>query len=102
MSISDAFVDVLLDEVPERPQSRLCGLLDWLIETTKPPAGVRLLSEDGGTFSGIVLVEDNRPLLMLAFRTGGTPLHQERFGPERYMRPVDDELRRDRPDTPLT
>lgn len=92
MSVSDALVDVVLDELPQRRRNRLRGLLDWLAEIAKPPAGVRLVSDDGVAFSGVVVVEDSRPILMLAFRTRGTPLQQERLGHQRCMLPVDHEL----------
>lgn len=98
MSVSDALVDVVLDELPQRRRTRLRGLLDWLTDIAKPPVGVRLVSDDGGAFSGVVVVEDSRPILMLAFRTGGTAVQQERLGHQRYMLPVDDELRANRPD----
>jgi hypothetical protein len=90
MSVSNALVDVVLDEVRERPRSRLRGLLEWFTEMAKPPLGVRLVSDDGGTFSGVVVVEDSRPILMLAFRTGGTDA-RERLAHPRHALHLDDE-----------
>ena len=67
--IGDALVDVLLRAVDEsRP--RLRALAEWIADAAQPPRGVRLLAEDGSEFSGLVLVERNRPLMMLALRVG--------------------------------
>lgn len=95
--VGDALVDVVLDGVHERRHSRLRDVLDWFGQMAKPPAGVRLVSDDGGAFSGFVIVEDNRPILMLALRTG-TTVRNERSSYERYMRPLDDELWSRHPD----
>lgn len=90
MTISDALVDVVLDEVPKRRPSRLQSVLEWLVKNSKPPLGVRLVSDDGGTFSGFILVEDNRPLAMLAVRTGTQRVEWHRH--ERYMASIGDEF----------
>ncbi len=40
----------------------------WLGEIAEPPSGLELASEDGSTYSGLVLIERSRPVLMLAVR----------------------------------
>ena len=43
-------------------------MTDWLAEAAHPPRGVRLVADDGAEFSGVLLVERNRPIMMLALR----------------------------------
>jgi hypothetical protein len=65
--IGDAFVDALLRAVDEgRP--RLRRMAEWIADAAQPPRGVRLVADDGSEFSGVVLLERNRPVLMLALR----------------------------------
>lgn len=99
--VAEALVDVLLDEVPRQRSSRLQHVLGWLADVTKPPVGVRLVSDDGGTFTGFLIVEDNRPLVMLAVRTGGVVRHAERGHRERDT-PIEDDVWPERPDVRLT
>jgi hypothetical protein len=44
---------------------------EWLREAARPPAGVRLVADDGSAYSGFAVFEKNEPVLMLAFRHGG-------------------------------
>jgi len=67
--LGDALVDALLRAVDEgRP--RLRAMADWIADAAQPPRGVRLVADDGSEFSGAVLLERNRPVLMLALRVG--------------------------------
>ena len=87
--IGDALVDALLRGIDEgRP--RLRAIADWIAEAAQPPRGVRLVADDGSEFSGLVLVERNRPLLMLAVRVGAAA-PQEQWPPPYptpYERPL--------------
>jgi len=75
--IGDALVDALLRAVDEgRP--RLRAMADWIADVAQPPRGVRLVADDGSEFSGVVLVERNRPLLMLALRVGAASQREPR------------------------
>lgn len=67
--VGEALVDVLLHTfVDGRPRVR--RVADWITEAARPPAGVRLVADDGTEYTGIVLVEANRPRLMFALRVG--------------------------------
>lgn len=67
--VGEALVDVLLHTFVEcRPRVR--RVVDWITEAARPPAGVRLVADDGSEYTGIVLVEANRPRLMFALRVG--------------------------------
>lgn len=68
--VGDALVDVVLDGARDQRVSRMRRLLGWAAKLTKPPVGVRLVSDDGGAFTGFVIVEHNKPLAMLAIRVG--------------------------------
>ena len=43
-------------------------VLEWLRDVAQPPRGVELRSDDGATFTGVVLVQSSRVVLMLATR----------------------------------
>lgn len=45
-------------------------MAEWIADAAQPPRGVRLVADDGSEFSGVVLLERNRPVLMLALRVG--------------------------------
>lgn len=99
--VGDALVDVVLDGTHERRRRRWRDILEWFAAVAKPPTGVRLVSDDGDQFTGLVVVESNRPVLMLALCTGGTVRRDPRSPYERYMRPIDDELWSRDPDDPF-
>ena len=87
--VGDALVDVVLDGARDRRVSRVRRLLGWAAKLTKPPVGVRLVSDDGGAFTGFVIVEHNKPIAMLAIRVGSaTPRHQMMPSEPGYFRPV--------------
>lgn len=44
------------------------AFVDWLREVATPPEGVELYSADGSAFTGLVIVDRNRPVLMIAAR----------------------------------
>ena len=74
--VGDALVDVVLDGARDRRVSRMRRLLGWAARLMKPPVGVRLVSDDGGAFTGFVIVEHNKPIAMLAIRVGTAPRPQ--------------------------
>lgn len=89
--LGDALVDVLLRAVNQR-RPRLRVVAEWLVEVARPPRGVRLVADDGAEYSGIVFVEHNEPMLMVA-RCVKAPRHpQPRSSPPvPYSRPFDEE-----------
>ena len=68
--LGDALVDVLLRAV-EQERPRLRAMAEWIADVARPPRGVRLVSEDGAEYSGVVIVERNEPVVMLALCVGG-------------------------------
>lgn len=87
-AVGDALADVALGEARDVRAGRARRLRDWLARLTRPPIGVRLICDDGGKFSGLVIVDANRPIAMLALRVGDAGVSS----PERpYMRPAFDE-----------
>lgn len=66
-------------------------MAEWIAETAQPPRGVRLMADDGSEFSGLVLVERNRPVLMLALRAGAASQREPR-PPPNYPTPYERQL----------
>lgn len=92
--VGDALVDVVLDGARDQRVSRMRRLLGWAAKLTKPPVGVRLVSDDGGAFTGFVIVEHNKPIAMLAIRVGtAAPRSQMMSTEPAYYRPVHGEPR---------
>ncbi len=94
--LGDALIDVLLRALDqERPRLRVVA--DWLAEVARPPRGVRLVSEDGAEYSGVVLLEQNEPVLMLAVcvcgprHRGSRSMPSPRSFDEPLWRSVDDQ-----------
>lgn len=78
--IGDALVDVFLRAVDEsRP--RLRAMAAWLADVAQPPRGVRLVTDDGAEYTGIIVVEGNRPVVMLALRVGAASHREPRQAP---------------------
>ena len=46
---------------------------DWLREVATPPEGVELCSADGSAFTGVLVVDRNKPILMIAARQAPGP-----------------------------
>lgn len=68
-TVGDALLDVLL-RTAERGPHRLRRFAGWVADVARPPRGVTLATEDGSEYTGVVLVERNRPVLMLAAQVG--------------------------------
>ncbi|WP_437778941.1 hypothetical protein [Sorangium sp. So ce1097] len=70
--IGEALLELLRHGLPRRvPQA--AEMLDWLREAATPPPGVELFSADGTAFTGLLIVDRNRPIFMLAARQGPAP-----------------------------
>lgn len=68
--VGNALVEVLLDGVRGVPVSRSRRFFAWLAKLTNPPVGLRIVSDDGGAFTGFIVVEKNVPIAVLALRVG--------------------------------
>ena len=51
----------------------------WLLETTAAPPGIEIVASDGSTYSGLVLVDRSRAVMLIALRH---PPHPRRLGAE--------------------
>jgi len=83
--IGDALVDVFLRAVDEN-RPRLRALAEWISEAAQPPRGVRLVTDDGAEYTGVIVVECNRPVVMLALRVGAAS-HRESPPSPRHATP---------------
>jgi hypothetical protein len=63
-----ATISDLLEDVLRRARPRAHAALDWLRTTATPPPHVILQSADGTLYTGCVIVERNRPVIMFAVR----------------------------------
>jgi hypothetical protein len=88
--IGDALIDVVLDGARKDRGRHVRRLFAWAAKLAKPPVGVRLVSDDGGDFTGFVIVDANRPIAMLALRVG-TSGYRPPSREQQYMRPVFDD-----------
>jgi hypothetical protein len=84
--VGEALIELLLQSLP-RASFRTQDIFAWVADTAEPPPGVWLEAEDGSAYTGIVVVQGNRPRLMLALRAEPP---RRRSTPEApYRRPVD-------------
>ena len=72
-----AFYDALAS-VLRRLAPGLYRVTDQLRDAAHPPQGVELRAADDALYTGIVVVEKNRPVLMLAVRVGERRVEVER------------------------
>ena len=83
----------LLDRL-RRHRSRLTPHVEraakWLRDVTEPPIGLEVRSEDGSTYTGVLVVERNRPVVVLAVRHPGAlvPLRAPVVPPPPVERPA--------------
>lgn len=68
ISIGEALVDALLLGIKGHPRARRA--VEWVGEVGRPPVGVRLVADDGAEYTGVVVVDANKPRLMFAIRGG--------------------------------
>jgi hypothetical protein len=59
--LADAIIDVLSD-AGSRSSSRWS---EWLRDVTRPPEGLRVVSDDGAVYDGVVVVRKNQPIAAL-------------------------------------
>ena len=73
--LADFISEIVLAEVRRRVRysRRAENLLHWVREAARPPPGVELQSADGSSFTGLILVDRNRPVVMFAARFASTP-----------------------------
>jgi len=91
ISIGEALVDALLLGIDGYPRVRRA--VEWVGEVGKPPEGVRLVAEDGAEYTGVVVVDANKPRLMFAVRGGkgsNAATRQPPSGERRRSMPADD------------
>ncbi|WP_437723728.1 hypothetical protein [Sorangium sp. So ce861] len=65
--IGEALLELFRQGLPRRVPTA-AEMLDWLREAATPPPGVELFSADGAAFTGVLIVDRNRPIVMLAAR----------------------------------
>ena len=77
------------------PKARVVA--DWVREQAEPPRGVRLYADDGSEYTGVVVLERSRPILMLAVRHAGAsaPARQPIVPPYRAPDPRQQHYGRD-------
>lgn len=65
--IGELFVDTI-DRSRRQSVERARQAWFWLREVAEPPAGAELLVPDGSVFTGLIFVERNHAVFLLAFR----------------------------------
>jgi len=66
-TIGAAMIDALRRRRPALARQAEAAL-EWLREVAEPPRGIELRSADGSVYTGFVIIERNKPVLMLAVR----------------------------------
>jgi hypothetical protein len=72
-TIGSAVIDVLRRRRPALAHKAEAAL-EWLREAAEPPRGIELRAADGSLYTGFVIVERNKPVLMLAVRQQAGPV----------------------------
>jgi hypothetical protein len=80
-----------------RVAPRAAMATEWLRRAAEPPPGVELHAEDGSQYTGLVAVDRNKPIAMLAVRQAAAPRAPDRPAlvtpppsPSPYHRPLFD------------
>lgn len=89
--LGDAILDIVA-EGRDRAAPHAEAALRWLREAAHPPPGVALHASDGAIYTGIVLVDRGRVVVMLAFRDDRSretdrspiPIHENMSGGSSY------------------
>ena len=55
--------------------------IDWLRDTATPPSSLEFRASDGATYTGLIVLERSRAILMLAVRSGQSPTTSPAFEP---------------------
>ena len=100
-TIGSALVDAFRRRRPALAH-RAEAALEWLREAAEPPRGIELRSADGGVYTGFVIVDRNKPILMLAVRLPAGPALERTplVTPPPIQRPLYGQDRLD-PDEPI-
>jgi hypothetical protein len=97
--LGDAIAE-LLDRHEAKLREHFARLRDWVGDVAEPPPGVELRCIDGSRYTGIVLVERNVVIAMIAFRHApdqeASPPPEKSRTPEPYQYPADGPLWRER------
>ena len=56
---------------------------DWIRDVAEPPVGVRLVADDGSTYTGFAVFERSKPVVMVAVK------HEGRSLPASSPRPIE-------------
>jgi len=84
--VADALLDVL-DRCGEAVGEQAEQGLEWLKRQAEPPAGVVLHASDGSAYTGLVAVERNQVVLMLAVKHPSLGSRTAPYTPERRIAP---------------
>lgn len=71
--IGDAFIEAV-ERSRRDSWGRARAAWRWILERTEAPPGIELSSPDGSTYTGIVVVEQNQAVLLLAFSHRRSPV----------------------------
>ena len=71
-ALGGAVIEALRRRRPALAQ-RADQALEWLRDVAQPPAGIELRAEDGSLYTGFVIIDRNRPVVMLAVRHQPAP-----------------------------
>jgi hypothetical protein len=72
-TIGSAVIEVLRRRRPALAHKAEAAL-EWLRVAAEPPRGIELRAADGSLYTGFVIVERNKPVLMLAVRQQAGPV----------------------------
>lgn len=65
--LGDALVDVLLQAV-ERGRPKIRAVTEWVEDVVRPPRGARIVTDDGRTYTGVVVFDRNAAKVWIAMR----------------------------------
>ncbi len=72
---------VVFDRLLNRLRPGADRAIDWLRDTATPPASLEFRASDGALYTGIVVLERSRAILMLAVRSAQVPAAAPAFQP---------------------
>lgn len=75
----------VLDRVLLRMNPNLDRAFDWLRDAATPPADLEFKASDGALYTGLVVLERSRVILMLAVRGPVSQPTPPRYEPPRYV-----------------
>lgn len=65
--LGDALV-ATADRVRKKLEPTVKIAAAWVRDAAEPPRGVRLVADDGSTYTGLAIFERSKPVVMLAFK----------------------------------